>query len=55
MAAALRQAASEAALANWGRAGRAEVERRFSLDSMVAAYQGVYDDVLRGRGLRPTH
>jgi sugar transferase (PEP-CTERM/EpsH1 system associated) len=55
MAAALRRAASEAALANWGRAGRAEVERRFSLDSMVAAYQGVYDDVLGSRGRRSTH
>ncbi|MFY7856296.1 MAG: hypothetical protein ACOVQT_09170, partial [Rubrivivax sp.] len=30
----------------WGEAGRAEVERRFSLQAMVAAYQRVYDEVL---------
>jgi sugar transferase (PEP-CTERM/EpsH1 system associated) len=29
-----------------GRAGRAEVERRFSLSAMVAAYQGLYDEQL---------
>jgi len=31
-----------------GRAGRAEVERRFSLDAMVRAYQSVYDRLLFG-------
>lgn len=29
-----------------GRQGRAEVERRFSLDAMVGAYQGLYDRLL---------
>lgn len=32
--------------ANAGAAGRAEVERRFSLESMVSAYQGLYDRLL---------
>jgi sugar transferase (PEP-CTERM/EpsH1 system associated) len=32
-----------------GRAGRAAVERRFSLPAMVAAYEGVYERVLRTR------
>lgn len=31
-----------------GRAGRAEVERRFSLEAMVGAYQGLYDRLLFG-------
>ena len=35
-----------------GRAARAEVERRFSLDAMVAAYQGVYDRLRAGAGAR---
>lgn len=36
-----------------GRAGRAEVERRFSLQAMVAAYQGLYDRQLAAaRGLQ---
>ncbi len=35
-----------------GRAARAEVERRFSLGSMVAAYQGLYDRLL---GIHPGH
>ena len=52
-------AASLAALARqpelaaaWGRAGRSEVEARFSLPVMVAAYQGLYDRLLAqaGRG-----
>jgi len=29
-----------------GRAGRDDVERRFSMDSMVATYQGLYDRLL---------
>jgi glycosyltransferase involved in cell wall biosynthesis len=29
-----------------GRAGRAEVEARFSLGAMVAQYQGLYDRLL---------
>jgi len=33
-----------------GRNGRAEVERRFSLDAMVAAYQGLYDRELARAG-----
>ena len=31
-----------------GQAGRAEIERRFSLDAMVGAYQGLYDQLLFG-------
>ena len=31
-----------------GRAGRAEVERRFSMEAMVGAYQGLYDRLLFG-------
>lgn len=31
-----------------GRAGRAEVERRFSLEAMVGAYRGLYDRLLFG-------
>ena len=33
-----------------GRAGRAEVERRFSMLAMVAAYKGLYDRQLRASG-----
>lgn len=35
--------------ATWGRAGRAEVEARYSLQAMVAAYQGLYDQQLGHR------
>ena len=31
-----------------GQAGRAEIERRFSMEAMVAAYQGLYDRLLFG-------
>ena len=33
-----------------GQAGRAEVERRFSMQAMVAAYQGLYDRLLERSG-----
>ena len=36
-----------------GREGRAEVERRFSLEAMVAAYQGLYDRLLVQAGSNP--
>jgi sugar transferase (PEP-CTERM/EpsH1 system associated) len=36
-----------------GRAGRLEVERRFSLDAMVASYQGMYDQLLAAAGYEP--
>lgn len=36
----------------FGRAGRAEVERRFSMEAMVAGYQSLYDRLLFG-ALRP--
>ncbi len=45
--------------ANWpeqalaaGQAGRAEVERRFSMEAMVGAYQGLYDRLLFGSDRR---
>jgi sugar transferase (PEP-CTERM/EpsH1 system associated) len=34
-----------------GKAGRAEVERRFSMEAMVAAYLGLYDRLLFGSAL----
>lgn len=46
LAAGLSRAASESVALTWGLAARAEVERRFSLQAMVGAYQGVYDDLL---------
>jgi sugar transferase (PEP-CTERM/EpsH1 system associated) len=39
----LRMATDPARAAAMGRAGRAEVERRFSLQAMVAAYHALYD------------
>jgi sugar transferase (PEP-CTERM/EpsH1 system associated) len=39
----LKMARDPATAARYGRAARAEVERRFSLQAMVAAYQGVYE------------
>ncbi len=39
----VRMATDPARAAAMGRAGRAEVERRFSLQAMVAAYQALYD------------
>ena len=45
MASAPEQAAA------WGLAGRQEVERRFSLQAMVAAYQGLYDRQLTQAGI----
>lgn len=35
-----------------GRAGRSEVERRFSMQAMVAAYQGLYDRGLAAAGYK---
>jgi len=37
------------AAAAMGQAGRAEVEQRFSMTAMVAAYQGLYDQQLAER------
>ena len=34
----------------WGRAARADVEARFSLQAMVTAYQGLYDRQLAAAG-----
>jgi glycosyltransferase involved in cell wall biosynthesis len=39
----VRMAVDPAHAAAMGRAGRTEVERRFSLQAMVAAYQALYD------------
>jgi sugar transferase (PEP-CTERM/EpsH1 system associated) len=48
--AALLALASDPALAaRYGQAGRERVERQFSLPAMVAAYEGVYEQVLRRR------
>lgn len=43
-------AAGPARVAAWGAAGRLEVERRFSMQAMVAAYRGVYDQALAAAG-----
>ena len=54
MAAALvRMASDPERAAAMGREGRAEVERRFSLQAMVAAYQGLYDWLLERSGAYP--
>ncbi len=45
----VRLATDPARAAAMGRAGRAVVERRFSLPAMVAAYQGLYDRLLARR------
>lgn len=51
MARALVRCASDPARATTqGRAGRLEVERRFSMQAMVAAYQGLYDSQLAAAG-----
>ena len=47
----LRLAGDSEGAARMGRAGRQAVERRFSLQAMVAAYESVYERVL---GRRPT-
>ena len=41
----IRLADDEAARRAMGRAGRLRVEQRFSLDAMVAAYRGLYDEL----------
>jgi glycosyltransferase involved in cell wall biosynthesis len=43
----LRMASRPELAAQMGRAGRAAVERRFSLQAMVAAYQTLYESQLR--------
>lgn len=48
----VRLASDPEAAAQMGRAGRAEVERRFSLQAMVAAYQQLYDSRLAAAGYR---
>jgi sugar transferase (PEP-CTERM/EpsH1 system associated) len=45
----VRLAASPERAVAMGREGRASVERRFSLQAMVLAYQGVYEQVLQRR------
>ena len=47
----VRMATDPARAAAMGRAGRAEEERRFSLQAMVAAYQGLYDRQLAAAGM----
>ena len=50
MAAALRQLAGDPArAAAMGRAGRARVDRQFSMQVMVDSYRGLYDRLLRAR------
>lgn len=48
----IRMATDPGTAARMGREGRAEVERRFSLDAMVASYQGLYDSQLATAGGR---
>ena len=50
----VRMAADAARAAGMGQAGRAEVERRFSLQAMVAAYRDLYDRQLAAAGLSPS-
>jgi sugar transferase (PEP-CTERM/EpsH1 system associated) len=40
---------------NMGRAGRSAVEQKFSMEAMVAAYQGAYDKLLHRPGANPKH
>jgi glycosyltransferase involved in cell wall biosynthesis len=42
----VRMAGDPARAVVMGRAGRAEAERRFSMQAMVDTYQGVYDRLL---------
>jgi glycosyltransferase involved in cell wall biosynthesis len=49
----VEMAGNPQAAVRMGQAGRAEVERRFSLQAMVGAYQGLYDRQLAGA--RITH
>jgi sugar transferase (PEP-CTERM/EpsH1 system associated) len=49
----VRMATESDRTAAMGRAGRAAVERRFDLPSMVVAYQGLYDRLLTQRTTRP--
>ncbi len=51
----LRLAHDPVRAAAMGRAGRAEVERRFSLQAMVAAYQALYDRQLAAAGRPAVH
>jgi glycosyltransferase involved in cell wall biosynthesis len=44
----VEMAGNSQAAVRMGQAGRAEVERRFSLQAMVGAYQGLYDRQLAG-------
>ncbi|NJM55397.1 MAG: hypothetical protein HC841_05345, partial [Verrucomicrobiae bacterium] len=48
----IRTATDPGNAARMGREGRAEVERRFSLDAMVASYQRLYDAQLATAGGR---
>jgi sugar transferase (PEP-CTERM/EpsH1 system associated) len=48
----IRMAQSTQQAAAMGRAGRQVVEQRFSLQAMVAAYQGVYDRQLAAAGIK---
>ena len=38
---------------NMGRAGRSAIEQKFSMEAMVAAYQGAYDKLLHRPGANP--
>ena len=40
---------------NMGRAGRSAIEQKFSMEAMVAAYQGAYDKLLHRPGATPKH
>ncbi len=46
----VRMAADPGRASDMGRAGRADVERRFSLQAMVASYQRLYDEQLAAAG-----
>lgn len=51
----VRYASDPGATKAIGRAGRQRVEQKFSMNAMVAAYQGIYDQLLHRSGALPKH
>lgn len=51
----VRQANAPAQAKAMGQTGRQVIEQKFSMNAMVAAYQGTYDKLLRRTGANPKH